>query len=187
MGDSRNSTPAPSRRKQGDGLWLRWSAGIVVVALLVAGRLVANANGGSLPGFAVAATATPRPAVHHMRPPASAASMGTPPVSSAWTGPGGNVNIVVAEQGAPGSASLAGELLQKNATGAYLHTGRPVHVRWSGAIPVTMGALADIHNGAILQVIGTSAGGSAVRGRQIVVLTGYVTVEPVATPMPLPG
>jgi hypothetical protein len=74
-------------------------------------------------------------------------------------------------------ASLEGNVLEKQSETVYVRTGKKTKILFDAATPVLMGAMSDVHKGAVVHVKVKMQNDHLLRAEQIVVLTGYVKLR----------
>ena len=92
-------------------------------------------------------------------------------------GPGQIAKVVLEVNAIPSDHQLVGKLLEKRNETHYTRTSTEVDVSLDAKAPIMMGSRSDVRNGAILHVTGIVKENHALRAKQLVVLTEYVTVS----------
>jgi hypothetical protein len=90
---------------------------------------------------------------------------------------GDSVDLAIVVNGATAAASFPGTLLDPTGQGSYRRTDQTVEVQWGPDTSVVMGRREEIGPGSVLQVRGRVLQSQAVAARQLVVLSGFVTVH----------
>lgn len=75
------------------------------------------------------------------------------------------------------NANIEGTELEKQTETAYHRSGNVVKIAFDGNTPVVMGKATDVHEGAVVHITAKMASDHVWHAEQIVVLTGYVTVQ----------
>ena len=91
--------------------------------------------------------------------------------------PGESAKLVLELTTVDAGMSAQGRLLEKQSETSYKRTPELLRVVYDAATPVVMGKPADIHTGGVVYVSGQVQRDRTVQATQIVVLTGYVTVQ----------
>ncbi len=90
--------------------------------------------------------------------------------------PGSQLKAVV-ELTSAGDGKAEGIALDKQSENAYRRTRATLQIDFSAAMKVVMGTAGDIRKGAVLHVTGTVARNKRLEASQVVILTGYVSVD----------
>jgi hypothetical protein len=101
---------------------------------------------------------------------------GTEEVESAKTGQRLKVILEISDLD-PTSGTFAGKQVVRDGRDHYLRTKQRIWGHWSESTHLEMGARSDVKVGAVVHVTGTLRDDSALEITQIVILTGYITVE----------
>jgi hypothetical protein len=90
--------------------------------------------------------------------------------------PGSQLKAVV-ELTSAGDGKAEGIVLDKQSENAYRRTKATLQIDFAPATKVVMGSASDIRKGAVLHVTGIVAQNNRLQASQIVILTGYVSVD----------
>jgi len=93
--------------------------------------------------------------------------------------PGASVSVVVRLEGLAAPNTYAAELLESSSGTKYRETNTRIRVALSANTAVAMGGAADIKAGTVVQAAGAMDAARTLHASQIVILSGYVHVEPV--------
>jgi len=75
------------------------------------------------------------------------------------------------------AASFEGNVLEKQSETVYARTGKKTKIVFDAATPVLMGAMSDVHKGAVVHVKVKMQNDHLLRAEQIVALTGYAKLR----------
>jgi hypothetical protein len=90
--------------------------------------------------------------------------------------PGSQLKAVV-ELTSTGDGKAEGLVLDKHSENAYRRSNRTMQIDFAPATKFVMGSAGDLRKGAVLHVTGTVAQNRRLEASQIVILTGYVSVD----------
>jgi hypothetical protein len=90
--------------------------------------------------------------------------------------PGSQLKAVV-ELTSAGDGKAEGIVLDKQSENAYRRTKATLQIHFAPTTKVVMGSASDIRKGAVLHVTGIVAQNNRLQASQIVILTGYVSVD----------
>lgn len=91
--------------------------------------------------------------------------------------PGETAQVVFEVARPGGKYQLTGNLLEKQDETHYRRTRTELTVAYDATTPIVMGKVSDVHPAAVLHVTAHVAPDRSLLATQIVVLTGYVTVD----------
>jgi hypothetical protein len=90
---------------------------------------------------------------------------------------GGQITAVVRIDGQSGDGTFTATFLQLSGSNAYQVTSARVRIRLAGDTSYAMGDAASVKQGAVLQVKGVLSAADEITVREVVALTGFVTVR----------
>lgn len=112
--------------------------------------------------------------VRAMRMQTAAAASGNQQLSDAQ--PGSQLKAVV-ELTSSGDGKGEGLVLDKQSENAYRRSKATLQIDFTPATKFVMGSAGDIRKGAVVHVTGTAAQNRRLEASQVVILTGYVSVD----------
>jgi hypothetical protein len=90
--------------------------------------------------------------------------------------PGDEAKVVLEVTTAAG-ATVEGNVLEKQSETVYRRSGDTIKIAFDSTTPVVMGKASDIHESAVLHITAKMSNDRVLHAAQIVILTGYVTVQ----------
>lgn len=91
--------------------------------------------------------------------------------------PGDEAKVVLEVTGVTAAASVEGNVLEKQSETVYRRTANTKKIAFDAATPVVMGKASDLRAGAVVHVTAKVGNDQTLHAEQIVILTGYVTVQ----------
>jgi hypothetical protein len=143
-----STSPSSSRNTQ---LWIIVLVALAVLSLLAMRRSVGRAMGMN----AVTTDASSLPGLR----------------------PGDEAKIAIAITNAKPAVSFEGNVLEKQTETVYARSGKKIKILFDATTPIVMGAMSDVHEGAVVHVKAKVQSDHQLRAEQLVVLTGYVQLR----------
>ena len=97
--------------------------------------------------------------------------------SAAQRDAGDEVEVVLEVTRVAAAASVEGNVLERQSEIVYQRTGNAIKIAFGAVTPVVMGKMPDVHAGAVVHVKAKMGTDRVLRAEQLVILTGYVTVQ----------
>lgn len=91
--------------------------------------------------------------------------------------PGDEAKIAIEITNVKPGVSFEGTVLEKQTETVYARTDKKVKILFDATTPVVMGAMSDVHEGAVVHVKAKVQSDHGLRAEQIVVLTGYAKLR----------